>query len=370
MSVAKPYSTKTFTFTCKAVDDEQGLIEAYGSVFNNVDQGGDRVQPGAFKRTIQNRQSSVQAGKSAFLWPMLWQHDQNLPIGGWYEAEEDQYGLRAKGRLVLTTQLGRDVYELIKAGVIREFSIGYEIPSGGSSYDKSGVRDLKEVRLWEISPVTFAMNDQALLVGVKRMDDKPKQRKDFNSFHQSALAADSMDDWYNYITYPLTKAMIEAFTMGDQPVQDMQAVCEQFTQAVLAWTEEAVENGFSQYLAEQNQVNSYGWMSRRPALTSKAGARFSQESLDMLGQHISNLHDAGDQLHQMAEDLANNTGATTYADSSGHDADPEDGDTPSKSNPFVPRARRTLGKHSSPARDTANEREITAALTRLRQIKR
>lgn len=160
--------TKAFTFQVKAVNDELGLIEAYGSVFDIPDEGDDVVRPGAFKRTIQNSKARVQAGKAKFLAVMLWQHDPHQPIGGWTDLEEDAHGLKCTGQIILTTQLGREVYELIKAGVINEFSIGYDILSGGASYDKStGYRNLKELRLWEISPVTFAMQPEALLTGVK-----------------------------------------------------------------------------------------------------------------------------------------------------------------------------------------------------------
>lgn len=169
---------KSFRFQVKAVDDEQGLIEAYGSVFDNVDEGDDVVCPGAFKRTIQNSKARVQAGKANFLAMMLWNHDIEhfLPIGGWYDLKEDAHGLLGKGKIILDTQLGRDVYTLIKEKVIDQFSIGYDIVGGqgeGYSYDKStGVRNLLQLRLWEISPVAFAMNQEALLVGVKAMQTK------------------------------------------------------------------------------------------------------------------------------------------------------------------------------------------------------
>ncbi len=162
-----PYQHKTFKFSIKAVDDEQGLIEAYGSVFNNVDQGDDIVRPGAFSRTIQESKARIQVGKAKFLAVMLWNHDPNQPIGGWYDMQEDARGLLCKGRIILTTSRGRDIYELIKAGVINEFSIGYDIYQGGANYDKAGNRNLTALRLWEVSPVTFAMNNEALLVGVK-----------------------------------------------------------------------------------------------------------------------------------------------------------------------------------------------------------
>jgi HK97 family phage prohead protease len=166
---------KTFRFQVKAIDDAQGTIEAYGSVFDNEDQGGDVVRFGAFKRTIQNSKSRVQAGKAKFLAVMLWQHNAEQPIGGWTDLQEDSHGLLCKGQIILSTQLGKEAYELIKAGVIQEFSIGYEVMPNGSNYDgKTGVRNLTELRLWEVSPVTFAMNQEALLTSIKANDMQMK----------------------------------------------------------------------------------------------------------------------------------------------------------------------------------------------------
>jgi HK97 family phage prohead protease len=178
--MAKQTSTrefKTFSFQVKAIDDDQGLIEAYGSVFGNEDEGCDIVDQGSFKRTIKNSKSRVAAGKSEFLAMMLWNHDAEhfLPIGGWYDLQEDTHGLLGKGKIIINTQLGRDVYTLIKEKVINEFSIGYEVMENGSYYEKStGIRHLTELRLWEVSPVVFAMNTEALLVGIKRMDVEDK----------------------------------------------------------------------------------------------------------------------------------------------------------------------------------------------------
>lgn len=61
--------------------------------------------------------------------------------------------------------------------------------------------------------------------------------------------------------------------------------------------------------------------SRRSAYRRKAGAEYSEDNLQMLGQHVSDLHEVADTIHQMAEDLAENTGAQTYVDLSG---DPDD----------------------------------------------
>jgi len=173
--------TKTLSFQVKATGiatnsqgQEVGQIEAYGAVFNNVDEGNDRILKGAFARTINNSKSRAKSREKPYLLKMLWQHKTDEVIGGWADLSEDDFGLRCKGDVLLSTQRGREYYELAKAGMIDEFSIIYDVMQGGSHYDKSGVRDLSELRLYSIDPVTFAMNDETYLVGVKSATEVPE----------------------------------------------------------------------------------------------------------------------------------------------------------------------------------------------------
>jgi HK97 family phage prohead protease len=170
---------KTFPCQIKAIDDSQGSIIAYASTFGNVDQQNDRVIKGAFKKSIQD---ALARGK-AFLWPMLYQHSADLPIGGWHSASEDDKGLRVKGQINLDIQLGREVYSNIKAGILDQFSIGYDVPKGGYNYTKDGVRELSALSLWEISPVVFAADPEALLVGVKNMRGNTMGHGTFNEHY-------------------------------------------------------------------------------------------------------------------------------------------------------------------------------------------
>lgn len=171
--------TKTLQFKVKATGvttDEKGQrlghIEAYGAAFNNVDEGNDRILPGAFTRTIQNSKARAKARDKKYALKMLWQHDTNEIIGGWYDLAEDGAGLSAKGDIALGTQRGAEFYELAELEMIDEFSIIYEVMPGGAKYDKSGVRDLTELRLFSIDPVTFPMNDDPHIIKIKSLETK------------------------------------------------------------------------------------------------------------------------------------------------------------------------------------------------------
>ena len=133
-------------------------FEGHGSVFGNVDFGGDIVLPGAFKRSLAQH-------KTAGTLPvMFWMHQPDQVPGVWHEMAEDSKGLYVRGELA-DTQLGNEVHTLLKMKAVRGLSIGYRTID--SEYDKDGNRKLKEVDLWEVSPVSLAMNPLARVEGVK-----------------------------------------------------------------------------------------------------------------------------------------------------------------------------------------------------------
>lgn len=142
-----------FKFDVKSID-EQGIFEGYAAVFNNVDLGGDVIEPGAFKKTLQENPRM----------PILWQHNPTEPIGVTLEAYEDGRGLKVKGQLNLETTRGREAYALLKQGALKGLSIGYDSVKEAWEGTK---RILKEIRLWEWSLVTFPMNPLAQVEAVK-----------------------------------------------------------------------------------------------------------------------------------------------------------------------------------------------------------
>lgn len=140
-------------------DAETGTVEGYGSVYGVEDLGGDIVVKGAFAKSLQNRMPK-----------MLWQHDQRDPIGVWEEASEDDNGLRLRGRILTETTRGRDAVALVRAGALDGLSIGYNTIEADMD-SKSGIRTIKEAELWEVSLVTFPMNEAARVDYVKSVEE-------------------------------------------------------------------------------------------------------------------------------------------------------------------------------------------------------
>ncbi|MEM9787383.1 MAG: HK97 family phage prohead protease [Pseudomonadota bacterium] len=155
---------------------EDGEFEGYGSVFGNQDSYGDVVAPGAFATSLEEHAAA------GTLPALLWQHDQDKPIGIYTEMREDSQGLWVKGRLILDTQLGREAHALLKAGAINGLSIGY-MPKEWKYDEDEKILTLLEVDLWECSVVTFPANPDARVSGVKAHDEICKLA-DWKSFER------------------------------------------------------------------------------------------------------------------------------------------------------------------------------------------
>ena len=147
-------------FEMKSSDiNEDGTFEGYASVFDVEDSYKDVVRKGAFVRTLQER------GADSI--PMLWQHFGSQVIGDYTEMSEDDYGLRVKGRINLETKAGGEAFSTLKFNKkLLGLSIGFMIRKAITD-QKTGVRDLLDVDLWEVSAVTFPANDKARISSVK-----------------------------------------------------------------------------------------------------------------------------------------------------------------------------------------------------------
>lgn len=162
----------------KALDDAQGTFSGYLACFNNEDLGGDIIEQGAFAKTLQEARERKATRNSNYLFPILYQHDDKQPCGGFIEAHEDNHGLYVKGQLDLDTTLGRETYSGLKKGYLSGMSIGYSTTKQKWQGD---VRHLQELALFEGSIVTFPMNPEAQVSSVKAATDDDKQAQEARS---------------------------------------------------------------------------------------------------------------------------------------------------------------------------------------------
>lgn len=142
-------------------DGNVGVFDGYASTFGNVDLGMDVVEKGAFKKTIKEKNGRF---------PILLDHDPSKPAGWNLEASEDDNGLKVKGELQLESPEVKQRWALIKRASELKTKMGlsigympvkYSIERGDPQKSEPTIRQLKEIKLFEYSIVTFPMNEQA-----------------------------------------------------------------------------------------------------------------------------------------------------------------------------------------------------------------
>jgi HK97 family phage prohead protease len=129
-------------------------FEGLAAVYGNKDLGNDVIVPGAFAKSIAER-STV---------PLLWQHQSAEPIGVGKLSDSPE-GLRIAGKLVLASDVAKKARALMKAGALNGLSIGFQIVKASAA---NGARLLQELRVIEVSAVTFPMNPRAMVTAVKQ----------------------------------------------------------------------------------------------------------------------------------------------------------------------------------------------------------
>lgn len=131
-------------------EDSDGMhFRGYAAVFN-VDSEPrpyiEQIRPGAFTRSLKNGRDIR----------MFLNHNQDMVLGstkaGTLRLEQDKKGLIADGDLPDTTY-ARDLSVVMQRGDVDTMSFGFRVPADGDTWE-SDRRYLKEVNLFEVSPIT------------------------------------------------------------------------------------------------------------------------------------------------------------------------------------------------------------------------
>lgn len=137
----------------KATDE--GIVEGFASTYGNTDRHNERVMPNAFTKTLEENGNRV---------PLLWQHKQDEPVG-LASVYDQPLGLSIRALLDMDSDIGRRAFSSVKKGIVGAFSIGFDVIKARRA--KDGIREITEIRLWEVSLVTFPANPAAVVTGVK-----------------------------------------------------------------------------------------------------------------------------------------------------------------------------------------------------------
>lgn len=175
-------TNKIFPAFITKVDADQGIVEAIVNTFGIVDDGDDLVPNGAFTKTLTESGRKVRVLNSHASWDVMnvlgipleirEVGRDELPDEVLQKYPEATGGLFTKTQYLLDTPEGLGAFNRIKARAVDEFSIGYQAME--VEYRKMdwrgqerNVRILKQIRLWEYSPVVWGMNPATAVVGAK-----------------------------------------------------------------------------------------------------------------------------------------------------------------------------------------------------------
>lgn len=132
--------------------DSEGRVEGYAAVFDQFSQilgwFREKIRKGAFAKTL--READVRA---------LFNHDPNYVLGrnraDTLEMFEDDHGLHFRATPP-DTQWANDLRQSIERGDIDQGSFGFDTVRDEWNYEvEPNERELIEVRLWDVSVVTF-----------------------------------------------------------------------------------------------------------------------------------------------------------------------------------------------------------------------
>lgn len=140
-------------FEIKEVSEE-GTFTGLASTYDNVDLGGDVVRPGAFTKTVKEMKSV----------PILDGHDPRRVLGEGV-LRDGKEGLSIAGKLDIDIEPeAAKRHQQMKRGRIKGLSIGFTTIKDAV---KDGVRELLELKVWEVSLTPFPMNPLAQVTAVK-----------------------------------------------------------------------------------------------------------------------------------------------------------------------------------------------------------
>ena len=151
------------------MDTESRTISGYAAVFNNVDKAGDMLIRGCFSKSISERGPESAANDKIIF---LWQHRSDQPIGRITRLVEDEKGLYFEAEIDRIEEGDRAIAQL-ESGTLNQFSIGFSYVWENCEWDND-VFIVKEVKLYEVSVVTFGCNPETEYLGLKSAEERDR----------------------------------------------------------------------------------------------------------------------------------------------------------------------------------------------------
>ena len=139
---------------------EDRSIKGYPIVWGEKNDYSEIVLRGATLNSLNAR--GVNSSKNPIV--VLNQHRTNEILCKPSVLQEDEYGLYFEGEIIEGTRYADEALAQIRQGVLRQLSYGFNYIYDKIDYDESAdAYILREIKLFEISPVTFSSGESAQL---------------------------------------------------------------------------------------------------------------------------------------------------------------------------------------------------------------
>lgn len=189
---AKPQETKDVKVYIVKTDAAQGIIDAVVNVFGIVDLGDDIIHNGAYTKTLNERGNKVKvrvldSHKTDSIMRVIGKpleireigRDELFSLSPDVKAKHPEAtgGLFTRTQFLMDTPEGEGAFKRLASGAIDEWSIALDpldVEYGKVTVEGKdrSVRHIRQIRLYEYSPVIWGMNQATVTTDVKSEPDK------------------------------------------------------------------------------------------------------------------------------------------------------------------------------------------------------
>jgi HK97 family phage prohead protease len=214
------------------VDEAQGIVEAIWAVMGNVDDGNDIIHPGAFTKTFNERGNQIKLldnhrtdsvlNALGVIKGLRELSPAELPAEIRQRHPDATGGASGQFQFLLDTPEGKGAFTRIQKGAVKGWSFGYDaVDKDHTTVTKDGqditVRNLRGLKLYEISPVLFPMNEATGTLSAKQAEAESEQDNE----PDEEKAADTILEAINALTAALQAAgLLNTETDNAAPIDE------------------------------------------------------------------------------------------------------------------------------------------------------
>ncbi len=286
--------------------ETEGKVSAVFSVFNSLDSDGDIVLPGSIK-------SGFKSGSV----PMVWAHKWDMPIGKG-SIKSDGEKATFEGEFFMDTDSGKEAYKIVKnMADMQQWSFGYRVNDAergkiGEGEEEKDARFLKDLTVFEVSPVLVGANQDTYTMAIKSNEEllkeivgEEKGVMTTESMNQPDPEEEPKDEEEKSIT---VEELLESPAMYLKELYKLKEAIIETQEEISEDAPKAFSEQVKDVLAALNDL-----MVRATAiamLRAKDGRKLGEKATEALRAVQEDLQDAWVELDQFIDNVSENTVVT------------------------------------------------------------